>query len=449
MEELLSTIPSVAIRDYMREAMSCYMAGAYRGSIVLSYIALFDDVLTKLGELAKVNSDAKVIFLEASKRKNDQDVYESYLMDQLLAKSLLSGLDVAFLTTLRTLRNKSAHPSGHVPSPEEARFIFYETVSRFLSRPILSTTHLVDELMSRLNNANFFPAPMSSEFKLVVNEETTHLHPAAIPQLVTKLVSAVVSADATTAKNSGFFIIGLALQDSPDADSSIKAKLLDAKASDAQYADVILQVLSANGKLFSGISPTCSTRIRALLSLQIDKTSEEVSETKLIHPVTTLNSIARHMTETEFVAIFSAQIQKVFDKRPYSAGVVKLVSTRPLVFGMYFPKILANARSSDFGPANAFSDAADRLDAPLATLATPEQAFQLIVAVLEAADWNAFSAKAIVQSRFAETPCLREKAIEYITSRQAAAEAYLASASVAGGTITGFVAKYLTNETVV
>ena len=73
MEELVATIPSVQIRDYMREAMNCYMAGAYRGCIVLAYIALFDDVLAKLGELGKVNSVAKTIFTEATKRKADQD----------------------------------------------------------------------------------------------------------------------------------------------------------------------------------------------------------------------------------------------------------------------------------------------------------------------------------------------------------------------------------------
>ncbi|MFL9996629.1 hypothetical protein PQR34_36405 [Paraburkholderia sediminicola] len=448
MEELLSSIPSVAIRDYMREAMSCYMAGAYRGSIVLSYIALFDDVLAKLGELANVNSDAKTIFLEASKRKNDQDVYESYLIDQLASKSLLSGLDVAFLTTLRTLRNKSAHPSGHKPSPEEARFIFFETVSRFLSRQILSTTQLVDELIGRLSNANFFPAAVSSDMKVVVGEETTHLHPAAMPQLVSKLVTAVTSADPNVAKNSGFFLIGLALQNSNDANSALRTKLLDAKASDAQYASIILQVLSANGELFGGISPTCGNRIRALLSAQIDQMTAAISESKLIHPLSTLNSIAQHMADTDFIAAFSSQLQMVFDKRPYSASLVKLVSTRPSVFAMYFPQILSNAGSSDFATANGFADAVDRLDSPLSALVTPEQAFQLIVAVLKAADWNAFSAKALMQSHFAGIPHLRAKAIEYVTTQQAAAGTYLSATSVTSTAITEFVATYLTDETV-
>lgn len=58
MEELLSRIQNKAIVDYMREGIGCYHAGAYRGCIVLSYIALFDDLSQKLHELAKTNATA-------------------------------------------------------------------------------------------------------------------------------------------------------------------------------------------------------------------------------------------------------------------------------------------------------------------------------------------------------------------------------------------------------
>ena len=215
MEELLARIPGADIRDYMREAMSCYMAGAYRGALVLSYIALFDDLLAKLGELGNVNSAAKLIFTEATKKKADQDVYESYLIDQLTSKSLISGLDSSFLTTLRTLRNKSAHPSGHKPSPEEARFVFFEAIDRFLSKPILSTTQLVDELFARLKNSNFFPSTTISDIRNVVRDEIANLHDEAMPQLVAKMTSAVTSADASIKKNSSYFLIGLSKLNQP------------------------------------------------------------------------------------------------------------------------------------------------------------------------------------------------------------------------------------------
>ena len=79
----------------------------------------------------------------------------------------------------------SAHPSGHKPSPEEARFIFFENVDRFLSKPILSTTHLVDDLVTRLKNTNLFPSTSIADIRDVVRDELANLHDEAMPQLVT------------------------------------------------------------------------------------------------------------------------------------------------------------------------------------------------------------------------------------------------------------------------
>ena len=149
MEELVDSIQDNQVKNYMEEALSCYMARAYRACIVLTYIALFDDIVKKLGELGKINRKARKIYDEAQKKMNAQNVYESYLIDQLKSNSLLPSLDSAFLEILRVLRNKSAHPSGHNASAEEARFIFFEAIDRFLSKPILSTTQLVDDILSR------------------------------------------------------------------------------------------------------------------------------------------------------------------------------------------------------------------------------------------------------------------------------------------------------------
>ena len=102
MEELVNSIEDDQAKDYMKEAMSCYMASAYRACIVLTYIALFDDIIKKLGELSNVNGKARKIYNEAKKKINSQDVYESYVIDQLQSNSLLPSLDTSFLETLRT-----------------------------------------------------------------------------------------------------------------------------------------------------------------------------------------------------------------------------------------------------------------------------------------------------------------------------------------------------------
>lgn len=445
-EELLASIPGVDIRDYMREAMNCYMAGAYRGSLVLSYIALFDDLLAKLGELANVNATAKTIFLEATKKKADQDVYESYLIDQLTSKNLITGLDSSFLTTLRTLRNKSAHPSGHKPSPEEARFIFFEVVDRFLSKPILSTTHLVDDIVARLKNTNFFPSTTISDIRNVVRDELATLHDEAMPQLVAKMGAAITSADATTRGNASLFLTGLSKLDSVAANLALQSKLIGPKADDAAYHDLLTQVLSANGKLLCDLKGTTIERIRAMLAVKISQITSALSETKLIHPTSALISIASAVPEADFVATFKPELEALFEKRAHSEFVVKLVREKPSLLSIYLPILLAKAGSSDFATANSFSNAVDKLDESLGALLTDEQAFKLVVAITKAAAWGAWSAKAVVSAKFAGTPCLRSKTLAFAAADEAAASSYINAQLDEAKPISEFVAANLTDE---
>lgn len=449
MEELLSTIPAINVRDYMREAMSCYMAGAYRGAIVLSYIALFDDLLAKLGELANVNSSAKLIFVDASKKKSDQDVYESYLIDQLTSKNLISGLDSAFLTTLRTLRNKSAHPSGHKPSPEEARYIFFETVSRFLSRPILSTTQLVDEIIDRLKNANFFPSHITDDITSVVESEISNLHEEAIPQLVAKLTLSCVSTDINTSKNATYFLIGLAYYDKSSAFSAIQSKLITAKSDDQAYSDILMQLLSANGKFIIGLNTTSLNRVGSIISSKISSLTGAIGEDKLLHPARTLLSIASVMGDSEFIAVLGEKLEALFKKRVHTEFMVKLVSAKKSSFlPIYFPILLGNAGSSDFSTANTISGAIDSLDLSLGGLLDDEQAFQLIMAVIKASNYGAYKAQGVVNSSFAGIPVLREKAIQYIGSNKSSAESYVSTHYPFPKNIDEFVLSYLTDESV-
>lgn len=443
MEELLASIESTSIRDYMREAMNCYMASAYRGCIVLSYIALFDDLLAKLGELGKVNKSAKKIFDEASKKKTDQDVFESYLIDQLSATNLLSGLDAAFLNTLRVLRNKSAHPSGHKPSSEEARFIFFEVVSRFLSRPILSTTQLVDELILRLGNGNFFPSELISDIKVVVEEELASLHVEAIPQLVVKMTNAVVSSDTAISKNAGFFLTGLAALDRPEINKEIQAKVLQAKSDDPLYSQMVLRLLTSNGKLISSVSKACLSRINQVIADRIDTVKASLSETRFSHPTAVFVSLSHQLDDAALLSDWKPVLTKLFEKRPYSEYLLSGFDDHPKTFDLYFSCILKDAGSSTFDKANAFAHAIENLDKKLSELMSDKQAFEIVVAVLQAADWGAFGSKGLSDTKFKAAPRIREKAIAYASSNKAAASALLKEKLSIDMKIVDFTAEYL------
>jgi hypothetical protein len=415
---------------------------------VLSYIALFDDLLAKLGELGNINSAAKLIFTEATKKKTDQDVYESYLIDQLTSKNLVSSLDSSFLTTLRTLRNKSAHPSGHKPSPEEARFIFFETIDRFLSKPILSTTQLVDELVARLKNSNFFPSTSSTDISCVVRDELANLHIEAMPQLVVKMAAAVTSNDPSIKNNSNNFLIGLSKLDMPLANAALRDKLIALRADDADYHDVIVQAISVNGKLISDIRGTPLERVKSILAKKISEVTSALSESNLTHPTAALVSLAEAMPEADFLAIFKLEIEALFKKRAHSEFVVKLVKDKSSLIPIYLPLLLEKAGSNDFATANAFSNAVEALDNSLGEILTDEQSLQLIVAIMQAANHGSWSAKAALSAKFAGISTLRSKATAFITSHEADAANLIKTKLSETKPMSEFVEANLTDEAI-
>src|SRR4051794_34582378 len=91
MEELVGRIVSSEARDYMSESLKCYQAGAFRACVVLSYIALFDDLRRKLAPLAVLNSKAKEIHEEIEKKAKDQEVFESLFADKLSSVNMIDA----------------------------------------------------------------------------------------------------------------------------------------------------------------------------------------------------------------------------------------------------------------------------------------------------------------------------------------------------------------------
>lgn len=418
MEELLATIESASIRDYMQEAMNCYMASAYRGCIVLSYIALFDDLLAKLTELGKVNTLAKDISSAALQKQSDQDIFEKYLIDQLSSKKLLAELDVSFLDTLRSLRNKSAHPSGHKPSAEEARFIFFEVINRFLSRPILTTTQLVDELISRLKNDIFFPNNQINDIKTVIEEETALLHAEAIPQLIEKVTKAAIDSDKTVSKNAGFFLTGLAALNDPEINKELQARVIQKKSDDQQYSNILLRQLTSNGGLIIGLSDTCLHRIKLILTTRIKDVEATINETQFSHPTAVFVSLISSLDEIYLLEVFEDELKALFENHPYSNYLLKSLRGRQKIFNLYFSYILKKAGSSTFAIANKFITAAEEIDKKLSTLMSEKQAFEVIVAILQAAQYGAFSSEGMKKTKFTAIPEIRKKAIFYIDNNQ-------------------------------
>ncbi|WP_201508189.1 hypothetical protein [Psychrobacter proteolyticus] len=422
MEELISSIEDNQVKDYMKEAMSCYMANAYRACIVLTYLALFDDIVKKLGELGKVNKKAKRIYDEAQNKIHEQDVYENYLIEQLASNSLIPKLDTSFLNILRQLRNKSAHPSGHSASAEEARFVFYESINRFLSKPILTTTQLVDDILARLDDKHFFPSMNIRKISDIVKKEILNIHHETFPYIVNKLLEKHLNSSSEVKKNAGFFLTGLAYLKDDKSSNCLRKYVIDSKCSDSKCSHLILRIISANGSLLLNLEPVTYDRLKSVISEKIENIGLTDNDSKFSHPSIVLSSILRSCGEDFIITHFKSQLTQLLRKNIFSLSFIAHMSNHPKIIKIYLREAVKKAGPLDFDKANHFSSNIFDIDNYLAESLSGSQAFLVIANISKAADNGAYEAKALRASNSSSIPELKEIIVKYIESNKAEAK---------------------------
>ena len=414
MEELLSRIQNKQITDYMREALGCYSSGAYRACIVLSYIAVFDDLRQKLAPLAAVSSVARQISEQVEQRAKDQQIYESFMINQLRSTDLITEGEAFHLEQIRILRNKSAHPSGLNPSPEEARYVYFEAIDKFLSRQVLKTTHAADDILARLANDNYFPSASFDQITAITANEAGVLHPQGIPYFVTKLVAATDSTDAVLAKNSSRFLTGLAAKDDLALNKELQNRLIAPRADDTNKSTLLTTVIAANAQLLVGLESTPDLRLKNILEAAIEARRHD-PPTSISHPSVLLGRIISklgHEYVDTHLEKYSAAVVRTFC---YVGQLVQSVEKTTRLRNLLVNSWKDNAASSDFATANSFADNAGPLD-PYFAFLTPEEAFQLVAGVCRAARFNAFSAINLRNQRFASTPTLAKLAVTFLST---------------------------------
>lgn len=423
LEELLSSIHSTEIRAYMREAVSCYMAGAYRACIVLTFISLFDDITKKLTELGKINKKARALSQEVEKRKNEQDVFESYLLDQLKASNLIPAIDHEFYEILKKLRNKSAHPSGHLCSAEEARFVMFEAISRFMKYPNFSTTQICDEILARINDENFFPSNLITHTAEVVKKEIESVHEDAIPYLIEKIIDKYSSSDSRTSRNCEFFINGLAKPGEQKICKEIRTRLIDKKITNTHFHPVIFSAICANAKVIEGIHSVTLARIKPILSQAITSRNLADKETLYNHPTAFFRSLIIAGNSDLIINELKTELNSYLDKFPYSKPFLKLALPQAALYDIVLKGLLTLAGSSTFTTANSFAEHIEELDEIIGDTIRDSDSFEMIARIDDAAETGAWGSIRIRNANFLKLPRIREKAAKFALNEPSAAEA--------------------------
>lgn len=170
LDELVLTCQDPRSKEYIREAVLCYKAGAYRSAVVASWIAVAFDIVDKIRELAAAGdkmAEVEVARFEKIQRENDIRgalAFEKELPELALKKfEFVSHMECEDLSRLVMDRNRCAHPSHAVdseifnPSAELARLHISNVVTSVLSRPAASGKSALDRVMVDLAS-RYFPS---------------------------------------------------------------------------------------------------------------------------------------------------------------------------------------------------------------------------------------------------------------------------------------------------
>ncbi|MEZ9649765.1 hypothetical protein [Vibrio lentus] len=443
LEELVSKIRNPLIKDYMKEAMGCYFSGAYRGCIVMSYISLFDDLIEKLGAIKDVNADAKTVFQEVEKRKREQDVFENYLLEQLASKSLISELDSTTINLIRERRNKSAHPSGHHPSAEEARYIFFEVVDKFLSKDVLGTKHIVDELLLRFSNQNLFVSKNITDTTTVVQHEIEKIHPDAYPYLVIEIFNEYKNSEDITKKNASFFLDGLAALDIEELNTNITSRVIEKSLDDNNLSSKCLCLISSNPKLLTLLSGVHKSRYDAIMDTALEAMYFGQVSTGLSHPSVlirrAIDSLGIEWVKGSYPNYLEAMVQKL----PLRQGVIELAAQDEDLKLALIDKVCAIAGSYTFDTANNFIERFHDVEEAFVGILTGSDCLRLVCEITKAASNGAWRSEEVVASKFDEFSILRSRVLTQVEDHSEESLTYLKQELNDTITIDAFKSRYL------
>jgi hypothetical protein len=442
MEELIATVGDKDVANYLREALSCYGTGAYRACIVLTHIALFDGLRRKIKALAPVNSVAKSVSDEIEPLATAQKVFELPLIQKLKGAGIFTQLEAQLLEQLNNQRNKSAHPSGHVVTAEEACFVFSEAIQKFLSQPIRETSYVVDRIIGKIADKNFFPSALLNDMEAVVDQEIANLDAVAKPFLITKLVQAREGGDATAAENASNFLLVLASKRDPSLRSLIVAKLIDPKASIHKNAEFFSALITCDPAILSLLEPGTKLRIKALLLINFAALGVSLSYQQLRNPVRVLGACLEVVGEEFMRTEMQDFTNAILAKAPCSPEFVAAASGSPILFASLWDCYLKNAASSQFAISKRIAEAAPAMDKPLSVAITDEQAFWFLAAIVCGAEAGGFAPKALCNDNFNDLPEIKAKALEFAETSASPAATILGAQDLKIE-LSDFIAKYL------
>lgn len=210
LDELVLLCRDAKARDYIREAVACYKAGAFRAGIVATWIAVVFDILHKLEELeltgdknakAKLEEFSKIVAGGEGKMKEALEFERNILEFAAKDFELLTPQETIDLRRLQQDRNRCAHPnmqsagSPYSPSAELARNHIRNAVDTLLAREPVQGKAAFDRIDAEVASA-YFPLETSAAIEHFKTGPLARARDSLVRNLLVAFTKAFLNDDA-------------------------------------------------------------------------------------------------------------------------------------------------------------------------------------------------------------------------------------------------------------
>jgi len=217
LDELMLRCRDKSTREYIREAVACYRAGAFRSCFVSTWNAVVFDFIHKLRQLDQTgHKDAQKKLEEFEKIRSDQDiskmlVFEKSVPDLALKEfEFISPLEYSDLTRLLEDRNRCAHPSMQSleetfqASAELARYHLRNAVMHLLQHPPVQGRAALDLIWTDIRS-EYFPTEVEQAVIYFSNGPLARARKPLIRNMVVGLTKNLLLEDRPKAERSRQF----------------------------------------------------------------------------------------------------------------------------------------------------------------------------------------------------------------------------------------------------
>lgn len=401
-------------KEYAKEAVICFEAGAYRASVVMLSCAVFEHLRVLTRELGKFDDSLQVISTHIEKQFILQKAYEQNLTDTIKKAKLLTNSQKDFLKNLLRVRNNAAHASGVPVLQWEAAALLQCGINEFLSQPIAAGDRILIPLMETVKVKDLFPIDDVDFVDKITAQETSLVHPGTLPGFATQLVNGLAKPQGEYYRRNAEKLIQSLARRKIKAIRKVLFQTLMVERTLPPTEHWFFTVLASDPEILAVENEDAD-------SLSIDKAlgeicsdiSEDDAGRKLIDEMWTavVETVDPSIITKNYPKTLQALLSKVWTRRSLLSGL-----SRESIAELLLRKIVV--KSSKPQNAEIFLGVLLEGDFHLdfARAIDDRSALEVVVAIARAAEASMPGCKVQSRTGFVELDGLRNKALSYIES---------------------------------